>query len=99
MERDVPSFHTIGILQKDRCHVSPGHTIVNELTDILQVNRNITDHFSTHVNPPVHKIDERVVAEIIIVMVTVDYPSLKFFRGRGRIMDQQEPETTVVKQG
>ncbi len=50
----------------------------DELTDILQVHRDIPDHFSTHVNPPVLKIDERVVAEIIVMVMTVDHPAIKF---------------------
>jgi hypothetical protein len=72
---------------------------VYELTDILQVHRAIADHFSTDVNPPVLKIDERVVAEVIVMVVTVDHPAVECWLVISRIMDQQEPETTVIKQG
>ena len=67
----------MGIIQKDRCHISPGYTVVYELTDILQVHRDIPDYFSTHVDPPVLKIDERVVPEVIVMVVTVDHPAVK----------------------
>jgi hypothetical protein len=43
------------------------------------------------------KIDKRVVAEIIVVMMTVDYPAIKFFWNRGWIMNQQECKTPVFQ--
>ena len=70
-----------------------------ELTDILQVHRAIADHFSTDVNPPVLKIDERVVAEVIVMMMTVDHPAIKCWLVISRIVNQQEPETTVINRG
>jgi hypothetical protein len=97
-ERD-PSFHTTGILQKNGRHIPAGHPVVYKLTDIFQIHRTIPDHFSAHVNPPVLKIDERVVAEVIVMMMTMDHPAIECRRVMGRIMNQQEPETTVIKYG
>lgn len=74
-------FPTVRIIQKDRRFVCPGYAPAYEIADVVQVYRDVTEYFCTHIDPPELEINERVAAEIIVMVVTMDYPAIKAFWG------------------
>ena len=64
---------------------------------MVQIYRNIPDHFSTHVNPTVLKVDEWIITQIIVVVMTMDDPAVELFFCISRIMNQQKTKTPVFQ--
>ena len=86
----------MGILKQYRCHIPAGRSGADEIADILQVHRNITDYFGTYINPALLKIYIRVFSEIIVMVVTMDHPAVKYYSVIG-IVNQEEPETVIFQ--
>jgi len=93
----ILSFHSIGILKQYRGHIPARSSGADEIADILKVHRNITDYFGTYINPALLEIYIRVFSEIIVMVVTVNNPAIKYFYVI-RIVNQQEPETIIFQQ-
>jgi hypothetical protein len=65
---------------------------------MVKVYRNIAQYFRTYIDSTKLEIDERVPDEIIVMMMTVDHPAVKSFRGIRRIVNETEPEAAVFEQ-
>ena len=90
-------FPTISIIQKDRRFVCSGYALADEIADVVQAYRDVAEYFCAHIDTPELEINERVAAEIIVMLVTMDYPSIKAFWSVRRIMNEAEPEAPVFE--
>ena len=64
---------------------------------MVQGYRDIPEYLCTYIDPAAPEIDERVRTEIVVVVMPMDDPSLKSFRGICRIMNETEPQAPVFK--
>ncbi len=64
---------------------------------MVKIYRDIAQHFRTYIDSTKLEIDERVPDEIIVMMMTVDHPAVKSFRGIRRIVNETEPEAAVFE--
>ncbi len=65
---------------------------------MVKVYRDIAQYFRTYIDSTKLKIDERVPDEIIVMMMTMNHPAVKSFRGIRRIVNETEPEAAVFEQ-
>lgn len=86
----IPGSGDVGVVQEDRIAGAVFLISTDFLTDCREACRNIPDHFSTDVNSPAGEIDERIIPEIVVMVMAMDYPSIKSFRGIYRIMNEAE---------
>ena len=64
---------------------------------MVQAHRDIAEHLCTYIDPAGLEIYKRVPPEIIVMMMPVDYPTLKVLRGICRIVNETETQTSVFE--
>jgi len=85
----------VGVVEKYGIVCTRLCAITDCFADIRETGRDISDDFSTDIDPFVHNINERIVLEVIVVVMAMDYPSIESFRSISRIMDQAELQAFV----
>lgn len=64
---------------------------------MVQVNRNVPEHLCTHIDPPGLEINEREGVQIIVMVVTMNNPSVKSSGHIIRIVDETETESSMFQ--
>ena len=64
---------------------------------MVQGYRDIAEHLCADIDPAALKINERVPPEIVVMVVPVDYPALKSFRGIRRIVNETELQAPMFE--
>src|SRR5665647_1503545 len=95
--KNDPSFRYIGVVQKDGCFISAGQVFMDKCADMGQIYRDVPDNFGAYINPSLLKINEGVLAEILVVVMAMDNPAIKFFTGIRRIVNQQKTKAFVFE--